>query len=227
MTERPEPGGNIMHFDREKLTVIVVPKAACSSIKRTLARYYDSETHREQVEQMKVELGGSHDRWRYALRALRVPSDERRSYFKIAIVRSPWARARSMYADKCIQRTRPNPRLRALGFFNKMPWRAFVKLIYRIRDEEAEKHIKSQYLTTHLLGPPDVLIRFEGLENGWRMIQGLFLERGGQSLPTLPLMNDTRRVLKPAWTQRLAALIAERYNEDVELLNYQEANPCR
>jgi hypothetical protein len=224
------PSGNILFFDEERITIIVVPKAACTSLKQTLALSYNTKSHREMTAEMKDSLPSGLSDWKYSLRALRLAAPERtgEGWLKIAVVRNPWERARSMYTDKCRKRRQPNRRLRDLGFYKDMPFRRFCRLVHSIPDEHAEKHFRSQYLTTHLLGPPDMILTVEWLDNSWRIIQKLFAERGEQRLPDLPRYNDTDSVRRPKWDSETVGLLAERYATDIELLKYEKGRPrCR
>jgi hypothetical protein len=107
-----------------------------------------------------------------------------------------------------------------LGFYKGMPFKEYINLVVATSDEKAEKHLKSQYLLLFCDGPPDILIRFEELDIGWREVQRIFKARGGKTILPLMRLNITT-VKKPILTKDMKKLIAERYKKDFELLGYE------
>lgn len=201
-----KPGGNIIYLDDARVAFYVVPKAACTSIKRLLAHNY---------------MEGVDPSWKLALKRLRETTGDRKNYFKIAVCRNPWIRAQSTYVDKLVENI-PKARLEAHGFYKGMLFDRFVCVLAGLKDtEHLDKHLKSQYLTIFRDGPPDFLGRVETLYRDWKTIRKIMIARGGRKLPKLEIMNATS-FPKPEYTRDTFGMIAKRYAEDVKLLGYEE-----
>ena len=202
--------GTALSFPDAKIMVYAAPKAACTSIKRTLAASYAGVGGIISKESLKRVRESLHD----------LKRNERHSdYLKIAFCRDPFEKIRSIYAEKLIQRKSVSPLRAELGFYKNMPFDEYIALVANTPDEMAEKHLKSQHLFLFRDGPPDMLIRFENLSHAWGMIQKTFKARGGKTILDLKRFNVSK-VAKPELTGHLRALIAERYRQDIEMLGY-------
>jgi len=202
--------GAVMYFDDAHIALYVVPKAACTSIKRLLAHTYmkpeDKPLHRM--------LG-----YKQSVHRLR-DGGYRKGYFKIAICRNPWERAMSTYMDKVIEK-KLGTRLESHGFYKGMSFYEFIQHLSQIPDFGSDKHIKSQYFTVFRDGPPDFLARVETLGEDWKQIQRYFSERGGKTIPALGKLNSSL-TKRPEWAKETYELVTERYSKDIELLGYQK-----
>lgn len=198
-------GGNILYFQRAEIALYVVPKGACTSIKRCMAHCYLKEF-------------GTKD-WKQSLYALEnMPHNN--DYYKIAIVRNPWDRIASLYKNKIVDPRSVKLPIATLGLYHRMPFSEFVEQVCRHKDsDKLEKHFKSQYLTVFKHGPPDFIARVETLQKDWDKIQKLFYERSGKEIPDLQFWNKSSD-FEINWTQKLVDLIAKRYSKDIELLGY-------
>ena len=202
-------GSSGLIFHDARLIIYPAPKAARTSIMRTLAGVYQ-----ERDEHLKKAVG------RLKFREACDVAD----YYIIGICRNPWVRLQSIYVEKMIERKRPRKALRDSGFYRHMPFPAFIRKACSMPDENTEKHLRSQYRTLYQCGRLDHIIKFECLEEGWLEIQKLFFERGGSIIPSLQKFNVTK-TKKPKWKSQLIDIVAERYERDIQLFGYVEGRP--
>jgi len=194
--------GTPISFPDAKIMVYAAPKAACTSIKLTLASSYAApgETDRESLHRLKRNERGP-------------------DYLRIAFCRDPIEKIRSIYVEKLVQRKAVKPALQALGFYKNMPVPEYVDLVVSISDEQAEKHLRSQYLFLYRDGPPDVLIKFEHLSDEWKRVKKIFKQRGGKQICDLMRLNVSLTA-KPHLTEQMKASIAGRYRQDIASMGY-------
>lgn len=206
-----KPSGVPLVFPDARISVYAAPKAACTSIKRTLASSYidGSETERESL---------------YALKRHRAEtsSESGKGFLKIGFCRNPYDKILSIYTEKLIKRKTVKPLLVGLGFYKKMPFDKYIKLVTHTPDTLAEKHLKSQHFFLFRDGPPDVLIKFEDLVEGWKLVQQLFVKRGGKKINELQRLNTSDGIVKPDLTIQMKKQLAKRYRDDFELLGYEK-----
>jgi hypothetical protein len=195
--------GTALSFPDARIMVYAAPKAACTSVKKTLASAYMEpfdKTARDALHRLKR-------------------NERCLDYFRIAFCRNPMEKIRSIYAEKLVQRKAVKPLLRDLGFYKEMPFADYINLVVSITDEKAEKHLKSQHLLLFRDGPPDLLIRFEDLTKGWKRVQKIFKDRCSRNIPDLMWENKTTAE-KPALTDQMKTAIAHRYKQDIQMLGY-------
>jgi hypothetical protein len=199
------------------VVIYAPPKAACSSIKQTMAETY-KDKKRRRIEGSDGIVRGAR---RQALHDLkRYKFDP--SYMRIGFCRNPYSKVISIYRNKLIKAKTVKPKLTELGFYRKIPFNRFINLVASIPDDRAEKHLLSQWLFLFKHGPPDVLIKFEKLEEGWERVKDIFAERGRKGVLDLMRLNTSDGVRKPVLTPKMKKQIFERYKKDFELLGYKK-----
>lgn len=182
---------------------------------------------------MRVAIGAAFGRpgetWKDTIKRLcRTPPETYKpaDCYKVAITRNPWDRVASCYADKLLDAHTIRPTLAAMGCKLGMPFSDFVKRIVVTPDAELDKHLVPQHhkLFSERLGAPDVLCRFETIERDWESARHVIRTFWGAKLPPLKRQNVSRAP-KPKFSDEDAALIAARYDIDIERLDYGSHYP--
>jgi len=181
--------------DKFGLIYYTTPKAACTSIRKTLGVH-----------------GQSNDRGRNL--------DEIAHYLSFTAVRNPWDRIVSLYSDFVHIRGTGTHVSKLKRLCNNLDvgldvsWPEFVRAIGE-STEDSNIHYRSQYLL-HPVEPVDLLIRFENLLAGWDRLRVL---RPG--LPELRHNNKTGHdPFEAYYTVGQAEVIAERYGTDIAKYGY-------
>jgi len=209
--------------DKYRLVYIENPKVACTSIKSVI---YPDLAHRD------VDLHLGADR----CSVLDVKKIKDGGYCFFTVVRNPYDRALSCYADKIERRAETGD---VLGFrFYRMIYRlygssygqmvasmgGFLETVSRLPDWLCDRHIKSQVCLLEKIEKHGIeykILKFENIENDWAEM------REELSLPGLPQKNASP--LKGAalvagsplkLTDRDRSLIAKRYFEDFIRFEY-------
>lgn len=204
--------GQLLVIPEGRLAFCMTPKVANTSMRFALHYAFGLEDADRKV---------TTKRYRYSVNPRPVDPD----YLRVIFVRSPWDRLRSCYTDKILRSSPESLRadLKRMGCQSQMPFDEFVERVCDTPDEELDKHLLPQY---HLVlsplwgGRPDLLLRYERLEQDWQRLRVLV----GALPPRLEYRNASKRP-KPAWTPRLAELVYRRFRADVEL-GYHGAHPC-
>lgn len=213
--------------DEHRFVYCVLQKVACTSIKTSLAPLLgvDGETPIRKdgtsaIHRVLKESGHQIDRRQFLEGLEGIYGD----YFKFAFVRNPYDRLLSCYLQKATPSTRGKlfpPRYKDVVLYQGMPFREFVEAVYRIPDEAADPHYRSQHVT--LLDPegrliPQCIGRFENLREDFAYIlRRLGANDRGSSLPHL-----TRSPEKTGdyYDPEIRELVAERFARDFELFGY-------
>lgn len=144
----------------------------------------------------------------------------------IAVVRDPFERLASFWADK-IMGGGMDKRLLHLGFEPRMSFSETVELACRIPDDGTDPHLRSQaalLLNANNAPRPDLLLRFETLERDWSIVQRLVAARTGRLLVDLRRRRSSRReALRPMYDARLRGMVEQRYTADIALIRDAES----
>ena len=149
----------------------------------------------------------------------------RDSYYVFTIVRNPLARLHSCYANKFTghrERGLPNP-FTDWGMHNDMSFAEFVQQVALIPDLQSNTHFRSMhpFLTHRGKLLPHTICKLEHLEKDWQVVR-----QNIPGFPDLPRINQTNFSDQPAYlsayNRELAQLAYGRYQQDIELLGYEE-----
>ena len=99
----------------------------------------------------------------------------------------------------------------------------FLRCVCRQPDDESDPHYRSQHW--HCYGDNDVfthILRFERLEADWRVVQGLFRERG-LAVPDLTHQHPAGPAIdwRDYYTEETAAMARRRYQKDFETFSFE------
>ena len=185
----------------QRLAICLTPKAACTSIKFALHAAFGRPGDRYKDTRRRFRHGQAE--WQPA------------EFLKVAPVRHPLERVRSCYADKFAGGRLKVRGLIRMGCRPRMSFDEFCQLVADTPDDRLDKHLVPQHylVSSPLWGLADRLLRFEDLARQWAWLQGRY-----PALPVLDRHNASRD--KPDWSDATLALIAERYREDLDLLDY-------
>ncbi len=144
-------------------------------------------------------------------------------WFTFTIVRNPWERVVSMWADKV--RDNLHPSFERTGFIVGQEFDAFVKHLVKHTspDKGADIHWRGQAHSIMVDGEiiPEYVGKLEEIEAAWIVIRARCADRG-LDLSTLLHRNKTDH---PDYTklykQRTKAMIAKYYAEDIEVFGYE------
>ena len=199
-----------------KLLYVAVPKAASRSLLRFLIG-----------QQVKNEAGPAVI-YEKSLEALFRIRPEARDYFKFTVVRNPWSRVVSVYNQK-IQSDNPLIAARLMngrtGLLPNMPFDAFVEWLCSEEgvDERADSHWLAQHKILGIGGPEPVRYDFIGkLERLSHDLDTLSAEIGVSLSGVGHLVRSgASERYRTVYTERTAALVAQRYARDIELFGYR------
>lgn len=142
-------------------------------------------------------------------------------WFKFTIVRNPWERAVSIWANKVYS----PPDIMGIGFagFQRgCSFDAFVKHLvkYTSPNEGSNIHWRGQAYSITVDGEivPGFVGKMENLDEDWGVIQKECAARGLE-LPSLLQRNKTDHPGK-TYTKRTKAMIAKHYAEDIKAFGY-------
>ncbi len=191
-----------------RLSMCLITKAACTSVKLALRETFGSE---------KKEEGLTRKLFRYKDRPF-----DMSAFMRVALVRSPWERLRSCYVDKIVTtREMVKPlALREMGCYPNMPFHKFIWTVCSTNDLWMDKHVLPQYCLIESPlwgGEADMFIHIEHIDRDWSKLCKMY--------PTLPNklgMYNNSGNRKPEWTPGTIGLIRNRYEHDIKLLKYEE-----
>ena len=202
-------------WDEAQLVYTAIAKVANTSIKSALLESFAPDVSRQNPHDAEVPYK--------TLRADRIHA-EAPDYLHVAVVRNPFDRFVSFWADK-IDGEGMNHGLRERGFEKGMPFNEAARLAAELSDEETDPHIRSQaFLIADANGGlrPDLILRFERLAHDWDLVRHLVRQRAGVEIVSLP----RRRVSEHGtyWSyydDETTELIRGRFAADFDLLNYE------
>ncbi|HOP10047.1 MAG TPA: sulfotransferase family 2 domain-containing protein [Oscillospiraceae bacterium] len=205
----------IGHIDmpEKEITYISVPKAACSSIKASMAnRKFNDDYSVHSVLRDKYETANTH-----------------RKYFIFSFVRNPFDRLVSCYESKYHHDPKTTKSGKPqhlvydyylLGFLSKdKGFDHFVKRVCMIPKRFAEEHFRSQYLTLYRNGKciADFVGKFENLETDYEPIR----QKYGFS-PLAHYNKTDKGNWMDYYTLKTAEMIYRKYRRDIETFGYQD-----
>jgi hypothetical protein len=191
---------------------MLLPKVANTSIKLAILKAYGRKTD-------KIHAQGVFE--------CVSTKEAKRFRHRIAFVRDPLARLASCWKDKIVVRTdgRFLPGLNKLGFSPGMDFEDFVERVASIPDDRcggAAHHFRSMsYSLCDGDGiVPNLVGRFETIDEDWGRVQELFRKIGG---PELPALTHERRTdsFDRKYSPRARALALQRFAKDVRVFRYR------
>jgi chondroitin 4-sulfotransferase 11 len=201
-------------LDNKNCAFLVLSKNACTSIKITIGKTYGIKTDDALAIHGLFHQSSQHSTLKNAER-----------YFKFAFVRNPYSRLVSCYIDKAVSKAAYFD-----GYIFRLPrnmtFAEFVTKIVKIPDCLADRHFKSQYSVLYRRGKllVDYIGKVENIEQDWMRVAEKFgfeprVVRENTSTP-----KDKKRDYRLFYTQELADMVYQRYQNDFELLGYQTAH---
>lgn len=142
------------------------------------------------------------------------------SWLTISIVRNPYERLASCWADKVMGERKffgtKHPEIK-----HHMPFKNFCRVVANIPDCKADQHFRSQVHDLCVEGRllPHIVLQMENMENGWNWIRSLVHGHCGLDLP--PITHAQKTQNKASIDREDKALINIRYRQDFEMLEYQ------
>jgi chondroitin 4-sulfotransferase 11 len=228
--------------EKYRFIYFVTQKVACSSIKRALLPCFpivhDPYLFIDSRGVERVRMHKAFDESGFQIDKLILTSelDKYRNYFKFGFVRNPWDRLVSCYGEKVY---RPNssdpkekcslksPRGEESVFYMCMPFEEFVERVYQIPDEEADAHFRSQSATFYGDEAGNILLadfigRFENLDRDFENVKSR-IGLDEKSILRHELKTRTRggQEYQSFYNPRTRELVAQRYESDIRLFNYQ------
>ena len=186
--------GDVIVFHKYKAAYFAIPKVANSSLKSVAANILAEEIDENYVDENWKLSQFRIKESRKALRKKRILiksfTANEEKYWKFTVVRNPWDRLISCYAQKVVNKDSngnlvnnihnidgvAKPLLKEYGtVFNKnMQFSDFVDFVFSTSDEESNKHFRSQH--TFVTEPSGKLLvdyvgHFEDLTNEFRYIK--------------------------------------------------------
>jgi chondroitin 4-sulfotransferase 11 len=221
----------------KKFIYLPIQKAACSSLKLTLAPYFGIDVHISDNARDNAMLDLNSFEHLHAQDFPRIPKieifNERYcGYFKFAFVRNPFDRLASFYNNK-IQKEPLNNKFYVDGiptfltrdygkglFKSGMPFEDFVRLVCSTPDKACEMHFRPQYLFLEHDGtafPLDFLGKVENMKEDFEYVAD---ELGIDH--RLEYINSTNRGAdyKNYYTQELKEIVKKKYERDMRRFCY-------
>lgn len=208
--------GNNIFFEEARLVYIAIPKAANSALKRSFLPLIGLEDRK---------YANIHDRevvpFNY-INGKKVRKLRKRA-FVFTVVRNPWDRIVSTYADKVCRDPIHKP-FERYGFRAHMGFRDFLRGVCEISDQDADVHFRSQHSMIFLDGCllPHMVLQMERLKKDWPVLRGVVESLAGQQPGELRMVNQKKhspyRAYYDAETQEL---VRRRYEAEIEVLGYE------
>lgn len=189
-------------LEDHKIAAFLITKAANTSIK---VAFLEALGKRVDSPHLKSEF-------RYAEKdeIAALPGD----WFTFAVVRNPYDRMVSLWADKCRDRHHPLFIRRGIGPFKD--FNDFAKALCGRKDFDI--HWVSQHETIGEV--PDFVARHENLKGDWQIIQSRCLKHG-LILPLLPVENESvHGDWRGYYTPETRKMVYARYRQDFEAFDY-------
>lgn len=199
-------------LEDKKCAFLVIPKNACTSIKITIGKTYG----------IKLDYALEIDR--HLKNNLYSILENPERYFKFAFVRNPYTRLVSCY-NYWISKSYLYDEY-ILHIPKNITFTEFVKKIVRIPDFLADKHFVSQYsiLYQHQKLLVDYVGKIENIEQDWLMVAERFGFEHSIIRENISTPRESKRDYRLYYTQELADMVYQRYQNDFELLGYQSAH---
>jgi len=147
------------------------------------------------------------------------PSSISIDWAHLFVVRDPWDRLESCYADKLHHHFAKA--FLKFNFFQKMPFEEFIEDVCEVDDKDADRHFRSQTYTWSddlLNAPHSFIFQLEDPES-WQGILDELEQICGIKLLNLPHLHS-RKHSEIVDNPRLRGLVRDRYSRDYQLLGY-------
>jgi len=142
---------------------------------------------------------------------------KKKGYYKVAVVRNPWARFVSCYYQKIVG-PKPTGILGIEGMYKGMSFNDFVNAVKKTPKDIAEMHLRPQTVSMVCDNEfiPDWVIKLENIKEGWKELQKVI------PIPdTVPRNTTEHPPYRECYTEKQKRFVARRYAQDIELLNYE------
>jgi len=189
-------------LDEFKTIFFLNGKVANSSIKKAIREMEGKPSH------------PIHSGWHY-ISACGVKKKE--GYLKVAVVRNPWARFVSCYYQKIVG-PKPTHIVNIRGFRKGMSFGDFVEAVERTPKTKREMHLRPQTVSMVCENEfiPTWVIKLENIKKEWKKLQKVL------PIPDLIPRNTTEHPpYRECYNEKQKQFVAERYAQDIELLNYE------
>lgn len=201
-----------------ELVYTSIPKVANTSIKTALTTSFHPDVPRANRKAIHDESMPFIEVKPHEIRRLHP------TFCHFAVVRNPFDRLVSFWADKMEGPQPLNDRLLGKGFVKAMSFAETVRRVAATDDRHADPHFRSQ--TFLLLDHDrelrvDLLLRFERLAEDWNLLRWLVAERTGAEVVGLPHRRlSEHRHFTDYFDDETWELAARRYATDIAKLGY-------
>ncbi|MCF7914751.1 MAG: sulfotransferase family protein [Spirochaetaceae bacterium] len=225
---------HIFAFHEYKAIYMAVPKAANTSMKTALTNLMPIDIQNSLNETLPVrELYAIHrnELFKRKIRLMKHQVKRYNDYFVFTIVRNPWDRLVSCYADLIRSsskveddtiNSRENLPLfkHGMGFRAQMPFDEFVEAVVSTPDRRSNRHFRSQYtfLTDgkgRLL--PQFIGHFSNLQDDFEKIKQ---QVNVHDLQLPHVRRSSRSDYREYYNNYLRKLVETRYEKDIALFNF-------
>ena len=217
----------ILKFEKQKLIYFAIPKSANSSIKHWLFPLMEIQ----KSNLIKTDnFSNIHQQvpWNTInkLQFQELKSD----YLSFTVIRNPWERTLSVYKEKILRRL--HKPYSDLGITQKMSLLEYAEFLHQINDQDADVHMKSQWIFINHKGQllPDMVFDIKGMKLAAKTINGYL---SPNTLGEIPKENQntthnysfneliSKSGNKNSNTEKFNELIADRYKQEIRLFGYQ------
>lgn len=206
---------NTVVIDDHQLIAYCIPKIANTSIKIALLQAMGQEFN---FPNYRYSYLHRHPKFRFA--GPQELSDERYAdWYSFAVIRNPWDRLVSCWADKVRDRREGFASFDKWGVTQNTPFSEFVQIVSEVPDDDADWHFQSQASMISWEGRllPKRIVCMENMAADWKGIQ----MSAPISLPDLETHGASEHApYRTYYTPHTRSLVAERYKQDINLLKY-------
>lgn len=210
-------------LERYKAIYFLIPKVACSSLKKRFAEELGIEIISRRIEDDIHFINFPF--------AVKTNMDKYQDYFKFAFVRNPWDRVVSCYKNKI----KSNKNFSNFEYedgvyadfvkYHKfragMAFEEFISAVNSIPDEDADTHFRSQY--TFITDKKGELMvnfvgKFENLNDDFLYVA----KEIGLSPRKLPkLMKSDRGNYRAYYDAQMEKIVYQRFKKDIDIFGYE------
>lgn len=205
----------LWHFREQGFGYIQIPKVATRSIRQAL---YDMSGARGPEES----FAAFESRNSAHLSHARIREEIDRGLFVFAFVRHPLARLYSAWMNKIVRSEDATKRniFSCHGMHDGMPFGAFVRRVSELRDEELDRHLRSQawFLSDAAGLLPGFVGKLESFDEDWQVLRERLPILGG--VPHKNKASHGMDFLSPYDGDTLRLAVA-RFRRDFEIFGYE------